>query len=137
MSEYMKKIIYYIFLLLFLFSSCVYGQDHKHIRYFVPIVSVDFSQFEVEKSNHKIYYESYEDSIGSHELIRLCENDSIMQKFTYKEKYKKLIPDTWKERIMNKLIELDKSLEITKDKDERKRIQKEIDWLNDRYSLTL
>ena len=101
-------------------------------RYFVPFVYVTEEQFSEQKPYHTVYYELHVDSIGNEtEYIINSENDSVLQTYKYNAIYK---PDSsWIVPIRSRIDSLESTLKITKDKDEQKRIKKDIDWLKERY----
>lgn len=101
-------------------------------RYFTPIIYVNDEEFKNECDNHDIYYELHIDSFGNEvEYTKLSESDSIIG--TYYYNFTNKSDSTWAIPIKSKISDLQEKLGETKDKEEKKRVQGEINWLVSRY----
>lgn len=101
-------------------------------RYFVPFVYVTEEQFSEQKPYHSVYYELHVDSIGNEtEYIINSENDSVLQTYKYNAIYK---PDSsWITPIRSRIDSLETIIKSTSDKEMKKHIQSDINWLKERY----
>ena len=102
------------------------------LRYFVPFVTVTQEEFDAQCGEHEVYYELSIDSLGNEtEEIKRTSDDKVLQTYIYKACYK---PDsTWFIPIKNRVDSLENEILATKDKETKKRLQDNVDWLKKRY----